>query len=348
MAGGHEVNGANIEEPDDGKDVSARLAKPDHHGSHGDLLAPPEGKDLETIDAIIVPTARPSASLRHAFRLARQLDCPVLALCSKKSRPAAVTRSAAEYEVDVIAVQFTRPKEMPTFKTDTLLSERFTTGSDLSAKRNAGLLFARKVGWEKILLLDDDIADLRPWDVCRAAGQLDRFVAVGLTNSGYPDNSVVCHAYRASGGDQTSFIGGGALVIAPMSTESWFPNVYCEDWLFLAPHLVLREVSHVGRAEQLPYDPYVPGRPRREEFGDTIAEGLFWLLDHGSDHLPFAKDVEFWRAFLEQRRKLINGAARRLRAMKNEYDSDLRSRMLNALGEAGCSSLRITAALCVD
>ena len=45
--------------------------------------------------------------------------------------------------------------------------------SDLSLKRNLGLLLARLMRWEKIMFLDDDIFDVTVTELAKIASQLD-------------------------------------------------------------------------------------------------------------------------------------------------------------------------------
>ncbi|HEX4705550.1 MAG TPA: hypothetical protein VH352_25735, partial [Pseudonocardiaceae bacterium] len=58
-----------------------------HHSSHLALLRRAASTELglSPVDAIVVPTARPSKHLRTAMRLAGQFDCHLLALCSKQA-----------------------------------------------------------------------------------------------------------------------------------------------------------------------------------------------------------------------------------------------------------------------
>jgi hypothetical protein len=117
---------------------------------------------------------------------------------------------------------------LPVLETSRLLaSARLARKTDTSAKRNLGLVLSHLVGWERIVFLDDDIKVREPGDLRRAAGLLDTYSAVGLSIVGFPDNSVVCHAYRAVGGTQQSFIGGGALVLGLARSRSFLPDA---DW----------------------------------------------------------------------------------------------------------------------
>src|SRR4029079_18058881 len=124
-------------------------------------------------------------------------------------------------------------------------------------------------------------------------------------NKGYQDNSVVCHAYRAVGGAQDSFIGGGAMMVDTRRTKSFFPNVYNEDWFFLLGDGVHFRAARAGEMRQRAYDPFAnANRARAEELGDNLAEGLFWLLDFGRD--IDTAETGFWGDALYRRRKFID------------------------------------------
>ena len=133
---------------------------------------------------------------------------------------------------------------------------------------------------------------------------------------GYPDNSVVCHAYRQAGGRQRSFVGGGALVVEMNRCNSFFPDIYNDDWFFLLDgDKRLQPTAVTGRVYQYPYDPFRnPNRARDEEFGDALAEGLFWLLDQNLSLTD--ADSDHWERFLATRREFIDDVVAMVR-----YDS---------------------------
>jgi hypothetical protein len=281
---------------------------PNHHSSHRQLL----GTDLvpptdATLDAIVVPTARRPAQLRSAIALAAELDCVLLALCSKYSRAAEVDQLARRADIDYVAIDTDHlpPGLMPAFNTTELLRNTpFERRTDTSLKRNLGLLLANMFGWHRIVFLDDDIEIQRPEDLVDAVQQLGRYDAVGLAIEGFPDNSVVCHANRETGGFQDCFVGGGALAVGPASMRSFFPSIYNEDWFFLLDDVKLRPTAVVGSVKQSPYDPFAKDlRARDEELGDCLAEGIFWLLDN--HRRVRDADAAYWRRFLATRRQFI-------------------------------------------
>jgi hypothetical protein len=145
-----------------------------------------------------------------------------------------------------------------------------------------------------------------------------------------PDNSVVCHAFRAAGGLQDMFIGGGALAVGPRAMTSFFPNIYNEDWFFLLDENGLLPTTTVGTAIQRRYDPFREHRARMEELGDSLAEGLFWLLDNGLT--PRDATVEHWVHFLRERAGFITDVIRMVERI--EGDPAQRDRMLLALKAA--------------
>ncbi|MGM1064641.1 hypothetical protein, partial [Saccharothrix sp. Mg75] len=204
--------------------------------------------------------------------------------------------------------------------TEVLRDTEFERGTDTSLKRNLGLLVARAVGWERVAFLDDDIKVPVPGDLDAAAGLLSAgYAAVGLAVGGFPDNSVVCHAHRATGGAQDTFIGGGALVIGRESMSSFFPTIYNEDWFFLLGDDGLRPSAITGRVVQKPYDPFAnEARAQVEEFGDCLAEGVFALLDDDGG-LDAATDEGYWWEFQLGRLDFIDGILDRVKV--RDYES---------------------------
>lgn len=288
---------------------SGHDARVNHHDSHAHLLHRPLVRDglFAEVDAIIVPSARPVERMRDAVSTAAVLGCPLLALCSKESNARAAAALGEELGADVVAVDVVDDRPLPAFETTRLLaSTRFERDTDTSRKRNLGLLIAWMSEWRRIVFLDDDITGTRPDELRQAAYLLGAYRAVGLSNAGYPDNSVVCHAHRATGGAQDTFIGAGAVAISvPGMVHAFFPQVYNEDWLFLADALQERRVATMGLVTQEAYDPFTsPRRARIEEFGDCLAEGLYWLLDlgHGLDEAAMQKH---WLAFTARRRQFV-------------------------------------------
>jgi len=327
----------------------AQVETTHHHGSHLPLIWPAdESAPSARVDAIFVPTARPVAYLKEAADAALFLRCPLVTLHSHKWTNAFAAAANLDPAVDLIAIDVpdTAQLRIPELKTSRLLAGTiFERRTDLSTKRNLALVLSHKLRWNRIIFLDDDIRVPQPLHLSKAAGLLDAHSAVGLGIGGFPDNSVVCHAFRDSGGKQETFIGGGAMAVAMRRNRSFFPNIYNDDWFFvLDAGKRLQQVATVGEVLQYPYDPYRVERARAEEFGDVLAEGIFWLLDQGK---PASEgDLRHWGAFLEHRKQFIE-QVRSMVASQTGIEAAERARMEEALTAALGRCERISPELCV-
>jgi hypothetical protein len=302
-----------------------------HRGSHTDLLdrryRPSCQIGRPTIEAIIVPTARPAECLVSAAELATQLGCALVVLCSLRAVGHQVAEElATRPALDAAVVDFPDQYEHRLLKFSSSKHARFGHPGhvDLSGKRNVGLLLANLLGWRHIMFLDDDIRGLHVPGLTRASRMLERYRAVGFRVPSYPDNSVVCHAYRLVDGRQDIFIGGSPLLVDVARAKAFFPAIYNEDWLFLYDSIQDRRATEAGEAEQVRYDPY--GRVSRaeaEEFGDVIGEGLLQLLHWGVEVRTVGRSM--WREFLYRRRRFIEEISNRLLAIGDGNDDRRRA-----------------------
>jgi hypothetical protein len=318
-----------------------------HHGSHRRLLRTISAAEVlgARIDAILVPAARPAESLDNAMALARDLCCGVVALCSHEVNAAQAAAGGDDAKVPVIAFDMGEDDYgLPTFKTAQLPPE-FSRTSDTSTKRNLGLVLGKVAGWRRVLFLDDDIYAVEPSSVRAAAALTTEFDVVGLGNTGYPDNSVVCHAYRELDGGQQQFIGVGAMAVDAQSNHSFFPNIYNQDWMFMLGCATRPRLAVTGQMKQDPYDPFEdPDRARREEFGDCLAEGLYWLLDE-KNSIERA-DIDHWNGFLENRQYFIKHLIARVIA--SGYERGWIKRVRTSLRVAQVTSSKVTPEACVE
>jgi glycosyltransferase involved in cell wall biosynthesis len=323
--------------------------------------APLGGSRAGCLDAIVVPASRPATHLEPAINLATRLGVLLVLLCSKQTRADEIAeRASTSPGLRALVVEIPESWGHPDFPTETS-SEAFRTAnadraSDLSAKRNIGLLLARLQGWNKIAFLDDDITISRPGNIARLAAQLDRHQVAGMIVRKHPDNSVVCHARRDAGLQQDVFLTGAALGVHCNSLPlSLFPDIFNEDWLFFAPEAAGRQLPHVGYAKQPRYDPYArPERARCEEFGDLLAEGLYALIAEEDSNLPFGEQLrvatkEYWLRFIEARRQVLTETKTLLfRFLDKNGDSRRVSSAIASLKAAESQLTKITADLCVN
>lgn len=293
-----------------------------HRASHAQLVGhgepdPADAEGTSVPDAIIVPASRPAHNLEHAITLARAVGCHLVILCSRDARPATVRellekRSFAD--ATVVALPPWYHHEFFDFETTKWARDRFPDrDSDLSMKRNVGLIFARMLGWQRIFFMDDDIRDLDAAALLATVAVVGgdspgkRYHSAGMTAVNFPDNSVVCHARRKIGEFQGVFVSGSALAVDCAASFAFFPDVYNEDWLFFYRDIAEGRLGTSGQtATQLRYDPFAdPRRAENEEFGDVIAEGLYALLDQGLS-IEYATTDEYWKQFLADRMRILD------------------------------------------
>jgi hypothetical protein len=285
-------------------------------GTHRKLVGHTEQVDLETplpLDAIIVPASRPAQNLEQAVSLARATGCALLILCSRRVQLAEVQQLLVRRSFDdaiVVDLPEDYRHELLDFRAlasiePDLPEARFSYRTDLSTKRNVGLILARMLRWQRIFFLDDDIRDINPLDLQDTVSMLGPYSAAGMRVSHFPDNSATCHAHRMTGGLQDVFISGAALAVDCQKNTSFFPNIYNEDWLFFYDEATKEKLGSSGRkVTQLPYNPFADAeRAAWQEFGDVLAEGLYALLHHSMDW-RYATD-EYWLQFLDARRRFL-------------------------------------------
>lgn len=280
-----------------------------------DLSArPPRIGRVRPLDAIIVPGGRKADKLRTVAELAASADVRLVVLASRGchlAEASALVASIPRCRALVIEIPGDYRNDLLAFRTSHSSFDRIKAGrnSDLSLKRNLGLLLARLMRWEKIIFLDDDIFGVTPGTLAKISSQLESYQVTGLISRSFPDNSVVCHANRLSGQNQDNFVTGAALgVNCGEKPLDFFPDVYNEDWFFFAEHAAQGRVISVGTARQQPYKPFAdPNRAVTEEFGDLIAEGLYALFNDGQS-LDSAT-LDYWADFIDARKKLIERLA---------------------------------------
>ena len=134
--------------------------------------------------------------------------------------------------------------------------------TNLSTKRNVGLLLSRMVGWRRIFFLDDDIRDIGYPDLQSTVSMLARYRTAGMRVTEFPDNSAACHAHRATRGAQDVFLSGAALAVDMQHDIGFFPDIYNEDWLFFYDDVASGQIgSSARKITQLRYEPFAD--PRR-------------------------------------------------------------------------------------
>jgi hypothetical protein len=322
------------------------------HANHDQLIGhakhdPAAADDCPPLDAIVVPASRPAHNLDHAITLARAAKSHLVILCSHATHPAEVDKLLDDRsfsDATVIEIPAGYNHEFFAFETTEWVRKKLPAvcavrDSDLSVKRNVGLVLARMLGWRRIFFMDDDIRDLDA-AVLRSTVSLlagdNHYHSAGMSADKFPDNSVVCHARRAIGEFQGVFVSGSALAVDCTVLFSFFPDIYNEDWLFFYGDAVNGRLGNPGHfATQLRYDPFAdPRRAAGQEFGDVIAEGLYALLEDGLN--ADQATVEDWKQFLADRKRILEEILDRSDMAPRDIQAHMRTAVraaLKCLGE---------------
>jgi hypothetical protein len=282
-------------------------------------------------DAIIVPASRTAENLDEAVTLAKAAECWLIVLCSRETRATEVgqlfsdKRFAKGVAIDIPA-DYHHPLlafSSSALARDSELPVCVNPNGDLSTKRNLGLLLARMLGWRRIFFIDDDVRGVSLGDLRATVSMLDRYRSVGMRVTDRADNSVVCHAHRATGADQDVFVSGSVLAVNCQKPFGFFPEIYNEDWLFFYDDVREGQLGWSGRdVAQLRYDPFENvERAERQEFGDVLAEGLYALFHIGFD-LSTAPH-RFWNEFLATRKRFLEEIIWRARFVAPEIGQNI-------------------------
>jgi hypothetical protein len=317
------------------------------------------------LDAIIVPTARRASALTGLMELAAQLKISLVVLCSQQANFTQVAERMGRVGARGIAVGLDDTYALPHELTKETSSDVFFKAngartSDLSVKRNSGLLLAKLRGWRKIAFVDDDIT-LSARDLGRIADQLDNQQFAGMMCRDFPDNSVLCHARRLAKLPQDVFVTGAVLGVHCADLPlPFFPDIYNEDWFFFSEAAAHHRLTKVGEARQAAYDPYVESRACHEEFGDLLAEGLYSAIGttgtwcKPGDFYAQITNVateRYWASFIEVRREDLWATRARLEEflLRDDCGVDVVAaiKALNA-ADALYDNTAIDAARCVE
>jgi len=326
------------------------------HDTHNALVGQTGPYDYDVplakleLDAIIVPASRPATNLDHVVTLARGTGCWLLILCSHQVRSAEVRQFLAERSfTKAIVIDMPRGYSHELLYFPALLSLKDDLPqacrsyvTDLSMKRNLGLVLARMLQWRRVFFLDDDIRDISHPDLQGTVNMLGSFPTVGMWVTDYPDNSIVCHANRMTEGSQDVFVSGAALAVDCNADIGFFPDIYKENWPFFFDDASRGQLASSGlTATQLLYHPFAnPQRAAWQEFGDVLAEGLYSLLHLDNGLQDATRD--YWADFLEVRRGFLEAIITR----SDKARPDIQDELVLSVESALKCSLTIAPEVC--
>lgn len=193
-------------------------------------------------------------------------------------------------------------KNLKTFKSAIFYHN--TTNWDLPMKRNFALLHAMQNGFENILLIDDDIEGISKIIFNKGIAALETNNISGCLVEGFADTSVIGHIEQKYGEQYFPFLSGNFLFINLAKTESFFPLIYNEDWLFMIPSINQKKIVAVDVISQKIYNPFDDiSKIKLQEFGEVIAEGLFELISQS--RFEDRNEERFWIEYLNYRKSYV-------------------------------------------
>lgn len=284
--------------------------------------------DSRPFDAIYLSTKGRAQLARELVEMLEELGRPVRVLATSIDDVPFHAMPASDLDVFLV-------KPSVADIQSPLLSHRFAFDSirhqkwDLHCKRNAALAHARINGSKRILFIDDDIRSLSIDLLKRLESALDHVAIAGCTSTiGELDNSVVSHACRALGYEQSVFLSGGCLAVDLEKVSSIFAPIFNEDWIFIFESLLTADVGMVGEVEQLVsrHDD-VAEEAVFQEYGEIIAEGLMAALPGSADLIY---EHGYWRSYLESRRRLLAAMVDGLSQPEHESAHEMRRALVKA------------------
>ena len=213
-------------------------------GTHRKLVSRTEQRELDAelkLDAIIVPASEAARTWSRPSpwpgpRTARCSSC-----AAATSDPREVHELLAQRSFNdaiVVSLPDDYRHELLDFRALASIKDDLPAAcsyhvTDLSTKRNLGLILARMLGWQRIFFLDDDIRDINPADVQSTVSMLGSY-----PRGRHASNRLSRQFSRLPcppgdrGTCRTSSSLGRLWPWTASRTDGFFPDIYNEDWLF--------------------------------------------------------------------------------------------------------------------
>jgi len=296
------------------------------------------GDPSSRLHAIYVPTKQRVQHVQDLLNVLDGLDVPVFLLpsghedipidssCQKRPVQQLCFR---EHAPSLDLLQSLRSAANPLFSTP-------AATWDLPLKRNYALWHARENGYRCILLLDDDIRGLDDALFRTGTAALQQWPIAGVFIDEFPDTSVIGHVELSVGERVIPFLSGSCLFVRCDAPVGFFPQIYNEDWIFMASHMACGKVCSFGSIRQEPYDPFSESsRPVFQEPGEIIADGLFALLACGRYGDRF--DESIWSAILSKRREWLAVLAQRTEDLLHRSAVEAARAVCERVGSRDCT-----------
>ncbi len=210
-------------------------------------------------------------------------------------------------------------KPVPPHLLDGLIAPLGASGWTLGMCRNYSLLLSRILGFERIILIDDDISIPNDDFPARTVSLLKGFDFAGARTVGLPDDSVVGHIARRHGVVQYDFVTGQYLGVRTRVQPAFFPNEYNEDLIFLMLAAGKGKVARYGTVRQLKRGSsrYSLEKATSQERGEIHSEGCMRAVISGQTES--LTDTSYWENILNIRMQGLQDLLAREREWGGEH-----------------------------
>ncbi len=212
----------------------------------------------------------------------------------------------ADYVGEDFYKEFTRGLNIQSQAYDYLIRKLGQEKWNLGYSRNLALLIAKKMKFQKVAFIDDDIIINDISLISQTFSLLDTHSFVGSEIIVLEDHSVVGHIAQRFGLPKKEMISGGFMFFKPSEIRYWFLNIYNEDWIWILTHLKNSDFLIKDTVKQNYQDPFAKGKIEIafQEFGEIIMDG-FWLAYENNEVIASFEEV-FWKEIVATRIKYLN------------------------------------------
>lgn len=333
-------------------------------------IPPVNAENSVPVGAIIMPVSRKIKDVKRFIlanmSLAERHDIYLVVLCSHEAKRQDVAHLTQQFTgLKWLAVDGPFDIESATLPEPSSELDR-PSSWDLAFKRNFGLQLARLMGWPSIMFVDDDV-EIQDDHLFKQIDIMQSGAKVVASNARHEaDQSVVVGAFLETYGPTVvdSYMSSQAILIDMREDVlGFYPQVYCEDWFFLMPYLLMDgHAAWAGSIPQRAYNRFTTRRAKHEEEGDLLAEGMLRLVEKVTSDNPDATfhqrlkeliklaDKSYWEQQILHRAMVIQGLIsdtnRRFPSRKSAHiKTALRASLATLIGDEDHDGVRPQAAV---
>ncbi len=212
-------------------------------------------------------------------------------------------------------VSYLGKKEFDLFLTESKLSLKKYSfllkqlGDDkwnLGYARNFALLYAKSIGIETVLFMDEDINVSSRKVIADLLKQTKDYVFVGANIAGLLDNSILGHIASDLKIEQETLLSGGFVLFSLRNVKQYFLNIYNEDWIWFYLNLKNSKYLKKKNVYQMLSDPFLNYKNKIffQEVGEIVVDAIIQV--YKSDFVSPLKSERFWKQQIKERYEYLD------------------------------------------